>query len=53
MRKFVITLSMLMMLTGPARAEPLSRRVFTDAVAAAATAAMPSARVTVTGDLQL
>jgi len=52
-RKFVITLSMLMMLTGPARAEPLSRRVFTDAVAAAATAAMPSARVTVTGDLQL
>jgi uncharacterized protein YtpQ (UPF0354 family) len=37
---------------GVARAETLTSRAFTDAVAAAATAAMPSAKVTVSEDLQ-
>jgi hypothetical protein len=43
----------LVLAAGVARAETLTPRAFTDAVAAAATAAMPSAQVTVKGDLQL
>jgi uncharacterized protein YtpQ (UPF0354 family) len=38
---------------GAANAETLSRRAFTEAAAAAARAAMPSAQVTVAGDLHL
>ena len=41
------------MLSGIAAAENLSPRAFTDAFAAAATAALPSAKVTVAGDLHL
>jgi uncharacterized protein YtpQ (UPF0354 family) len=40
-----------MLITAPANAETLTPRAFTDAFAAAATAAMPSATVTVKGDL--
>jgi uncharacterized protein YtpQ (UPF0354 family) len=47
----ILTLSLL--LIGVARAETLTPQAFTDAAAAAARAAMPSAQVTVTGNLHL
>jgi uncharacterized protein YtpQ (UPF0354 family) len=51
--RFLTVFSALMLFIGVARADVLSKRAFTDVVAAAATAAMPSAKVTVTGDLQV
>jgi uncharacterized protein YtpQ (UPF0354 family) len=51
--RFFTVLSALMLFIGAARADLLSPRAFTDAVAAAASAAMPSAKVTVIGDLKL
>ena len=54
MGRILLFLSMFMLFAGtPARAETLDQRAFTDAFAAAARAAMPSAQVTVKGDLQL
>ena len=53
MSRFIVSILALLMLTGIAAAENLSPRAFTDAFAAAATAAMPSAKVTIAGDLHL
>jgi uncharacterized protein YtpQ (UPF0354 family) len=53
MRFLLVAFSALMLFVGGASADVLSKRAFTDAVAAAATASMPSAKVTVTGDLQV
>ncbi len=50
MRRLLIACCLLVAV-GRANAEPLGPRAFTDAFAAAATAAMPSATVTVKGDL--
>jgi uncharacterized protein YtpQ (UPF0354 family) len=52
MRRLLIACCLLLAL-GRANAEPLGPRAFTDAFAAAATAAMPSVTVTVKGDLIL
>jgi Protein of unknown function (DUF1444) len=52
MRFLLSILSLTLLIVGIARAETLSSQAFTDA-AAAARAAMPSAQVTVKGDLQL
>jgi len=51
--RFLVLLCALVLCTGAARAELLNPRAFTDAFAAAATAALPSAKVTVAGDLHL
>jgi len=48
---FVGAFAAMVLLAGPARAEPLSPPAFTAAFAAAAVAAMPDAKVTVTGEL--
>jgi uncharacterized protein YtpQ (UPF0354 family) len=48
---FVVAFAAMVLLIGPARAEPLSPPAFTAAFAAAAAAAMPNAKVTVTGEL--
>lgn len=53
MSRFITLILALVLLTGVAAAESLSPRAFTDAFAAAATAAMPTAKVTVAGDLHL
>jgi hypothetical protein len=50
--RLLVLLCVLMISAGTAGAENLSRRAFTDAVAAAATAAIPSAKVTVSADLE-
>jgi uncharacterized protein YtpQ (UPF0354 family) len=42
-----------MMIAGSANAETLTPKAFTDAFAAAATAAIPSAKVTISGELEL
>lgn len=52
MLRFVIAFCALI-LAGNARAEPLDHQAFTQAFAAAAAAAMPTAKVTVSGDLRL
>lgn len=52
-RLAAFVLAWMMMAAAPAGADSLSPQAFTDAVAAAATAAMPGAKVAVTGDLQL
>ena len=52
--KFLVCLfAALFFVFGIARAETLSSQAFTEAAAAAARTAMPSAQVTVKGDLQL
>ena len=51
--RFLAVLSALILVVGAARADLLSPRAFTDAVAAAATAALPTAKVIVAGDLHL
>jgi uncharacterized protein YtpQ (UPF0354 family) len=52
--KFLFSiLTLTLLLTGIARAETLTPQAFTDAAAAAARAAMPSAQVTVAGNLHL
>jgi uncharacterized protein YtpQ (UPF0354 family) len=48
-----ILFAIILLLVGVARAETLSPQAFTEAAAAAARAAMPSAQVTVAGDLHL
>jgi len=55
MRRLVVFVVALAMVAGAGaiHAETLGSRAFTDAFAAAATAAMPTAKVTVTGDLHL
>jgi uncharacterized protein YtpQ (UPF0354 family) len=53
MLKFVFLFSAVTLFAGPAAAENLTSRAFTEAAAAAATAAMPSAKVRIVGDLQL
>jgi uncharacterized protein YtpQ (UPF0354 family) len=49
----LLFVAVLMLFAGSASAKTLSPRAFADAVAAAAAATMPSAKVTVTGDLQV
>jgi uncharacterized protein YtpQ (UPF0354 family) len=51
--RLILSFLALLMLTGAAAAENLSPRAFTDAFAAAAIAALPSAKVIVAGDLHL
>ena len=51
--RFLAAFSALMLFIGVAKADMLSPRAFTEAVAQAVRAATPSATVTVTGDLQL
>jgi uncharacterized protein YtpQ (UPF0354 family) len=51
--RLLLSFLTLLVLTGVAAAENLSPRAFTDAFAAAVTAAMPSAKVTIAGDLHL
>jgi uncharacterized protein YtpQ (UPF0354 family) len=51
--RLIVFLFAMATLTGVAAAENLSPRAFTDAFAAAATAAMPTAKVTVVGDLHV
>lgn len=53
MRFLLSILSLTLLVVGIARAETLSSQAFTDAAAAAARAAMPSAQVTVKGNLYL
>jgi hypothetical protein len=53
MKLLLSILSLAFLVVSIARAETLSPQAFTDAAAAAARAAMPLARVTVKGDLQL
>jgi hypothetical protein len=53
MRFLFSILTLTLLVIGVARAETLSSQAFTEAAAAAARAAMPSARVTVKGDLHL
>ena len=53
MRFLLSLLSLTLLIVGIARAETLSPKAFTEAAAAAARAAMPSAQVTVKGDLHL
>jgi uncharacterized protein YtpQ (UPF0354 family) len=51
--RFLIVFTALVLCVGAARADLLSPRAFTDAFAAAATAALPAAKVTVAGDLHI
>jgi uncharacterized protein YtpQ (UPF0354 family) len=51
--RLVVLLSAVTLFAGAAAAENLSPRAFTEAAAAAATAAMPGAKVIIVGDLQL
>ena len=53
MLKLVFLFSALTLFAGAAAAENLTPRAFREAAAAAATAAMPSAKVQIVGDLQL
>src|ERR1700722_8713731 len=48
---FVVAVAALALLAGPSRGEPLNPQAFTAAFAKAAAAAMPDAKVTVTGEL--
>lgn len=52
MKQMFRVFAAMLIVAGAAWAEPISPRAFTDAFAAAATAALPGAKVTVTGDLQ-
>jgi uncharacterized protein YtpQ (UPF0354 family) len=51
--RFLIVFAAMISLMGPAVAATLTPRAFTDAFAAAATVKMPSAKVTVKGDLEV
>jgi uncharacterized protein YtpQ (UPF0354 family) len=53
MRRFLLFMGALMILAGGAHAENLNPRAFTEVVAKAAAALVPSAKVAVTGDLEL
>jgi hypothetical protein len=53
MRSLLAFVALVLCLAGPARADNLTPRAFTEAVAAAAKAEMPSATVRVVGELQL
>ena len=53
MRTFLLAFIALILLGNAGGAENLTRRAFTEAVAKAARTAMPSAKVSVAGDLQL
>jgi Protein of unknown function (DUF1444) len=51
MRHFVFVLAAMTLLASPLRAEPLSRRAFTETYAAAVVKALPGAKVTIIGEL--